>query len=458
MLDILLTDDATQRLKEEQKRLTELLKHLDDIIRSEKIVQAKIDGTRVDNKSIGKDQNKVTKNTEQLDRAMNPKNGDPKGGDPKKGDPKGGDPKKGDPKGGDPKDGDPKDGDPKGGDPKKGDPKGGDPKKGDPKGGDPKGGDPKKGDPKGGDPKGGDPKGGDPKGGDPKNQDNPSQQNPNQQTPGKKQVQDAIEKQKQAEQELEKNKRDEAGKKVDEAITKLEEAKKELEKRLKQLREEEMERLLANLQQRCERMLAMQIEVYEGTKRVYTLVQAYPDKKPTRAEEQQSQHLSTREGEIVKEANKALHLLSEEGSAVAFAMTLESIRDDMVNVEKRLDKYDSGTFTQKMEEDIIAQLKEMIEALKKAQQQMKDNKNQPSPPPGGQPPPQRLLDMIAELKLLRSLQMNVNKRTKDYHDQYADKREEQTDQVLLKGELENLAKRQQKVEQALVDIVKGKNR
>jgi flagellar hook-basal body complex protein FliE len=143
---------------------------------------------------------------------------------------------------------------------------------------------------------------------------------------------------------------------------------------------------------------------------------------------------------------------------VAFAMTLESIRDDMVNVEKRLDKYDSGTFTQKMEEDIIAQLKEMIEALKKAQQQMKDNKNQPSPPPGGQPPPQRLLDMIAELKLLRSLQMNVNKRTKDYHDQYADKREEQTDQVLLKGELENLAKRQQKVEQALVDIVKGKNR
>src|SRR5262249_34235983 len=156
-----------------------------------------------------------------------------------------------------------------------------------------------------------------------------------------------------------------------------------------------------------------QIEVYEGTKRVYAVIQTYPDKRPTRAEEQRSQQLSTREGEIVKEANKTMQLLESEGSAVAFAMTLESVRDDMVMIEKHLDKYDVGTMTQRTEEDVIAALKDMIEALKKAIQKMKDDKNKP-PPPGGQPPPQRLLDLLAEIKLIRTLQMQVNKRTKDY--------------------------------------------
>src|SRR5262249_33392519 len=139
----------------------------------------------------------------------------------------------------------------------------------------------------------------------PQNSQNP----PPPDMPGKKQVQDANDMQKKVEDDLNKNKPQDASPKIDDVSSKLEEAKQEMEKRLRQHREEEMERLLANLQGRCERMLAMQIEVYEGTKRVDSVIKTYPDQKPTRAEEQRSQQLSTREGEIVKEANGALRLL-----------------------------------------------------------------------------------------------------------------------------------------------------
>jgi hypothetical protein len=231
-------------------------------------------------------------------------------------------------------------------------------------------------------------------------------------------------------------------------------AKAELEKRLRQLREEELERLLANLQARCEQMLAIQIEVYDGTKRVHGVVLTYPDKKATRAEEQRSQQLSTREGEIVKLATKTLGLLEAEGSSSAFALALESVREDMGHIEKRLDKYDVAQMTQKIEEDVITALKDMIDALKQAQQQLKDQKNQPPKPNNGQPPPQKLLNLLNELKLIRALQVQVNKRTTDYGTQFEG---EQSDDQRLQEEIQGLSKRQQKIEEMLKNIATGKN-
>ena len=52
------------------------------------------------------------------------------------------------------------------------------------------------------------------------------------------------------------------------AIRELEQAKAELEEILRQLREEELERMLAMLEARFRKMLQAEIEVYEGTKRV----------------------------------------------------------------------------------------------------------------------------------------------------------------------------------------------
>jgi len=429
MLDILLNDNQTARLKEEQKRLQELLKMLDGIIRAQKIERSKVESGKGEPTDLKKGQQKVTNDTEKLSKHMDPK--DPKDGKDSK------DSKDGKPKDGQPKDGQPKDGQPKTGEPKDGQPKDGKPKDGQPKDGQPKDGQPNEGDPKDSQPK-----------------DKSDQPQPDQ-MPGRKQVKDAVENQKKAEEKIDKNDRQGASGEQDEAIKKLEEVRKEIERRLKQMREEEMERLLANLEARCNRMLQMQIEVYEGTKRVYATAQQNPDKKPTRLEDLKAGELSTKEGAIVVEANKAIQLLQEEGTAVAFPLVFEDLRDQMKVVQARLFKTDVGTFTQSIEEDIISTLKEMIAALKKAQQDMKDKKDQPPPPPGGKPPDQRLIDMLAELKMIRSLQLQINNRTKAYASQYPG---EQADEPDIVKELQNLAQRQDKVHKVTKDIATGKNR
>jgi hypothetical protein len=403
MIAILLTDSQAAKLKEEQRRLAELLKMLDAVLRAQKVERSKTESGRLEGEQLAKGQAKVTSDTQKLAQAM---------GKDKKNDGKG-----------EPKDGkgEPKDG--------KGEPKDG---KGNPKDG--------KGQPKDG-------QSGEPKDGDKKDQP------PSDEAPGREQVKDAIQNQNNAEKNLKKNERDKASGEQDEAIKKLEEVRKEIERRLKQLREEELERLLANLEARCQRMLALQIEVYEGTKRVHGAIQANEGQKASRNEDLKAGDLSGREGQIVIEANKALQLLEEDGTAVAVPQVLEQARDDMKKVQALLFKTEVGPFCQGIEEDIIASLKEIIEALKKAQQDLKDRKDQPPPPPGGKPPDQRLIDMLAEIRMLRNLQVKINKRTMDYGKQYTG---EQADDAKVQDELRGLAQRQVKIEKATKDIATGR--
>ena len=75
------------------------------------------------------------------------------------------------------------------------------------------------------------------------------------------------------------------------------------------------------------------------------------------------------------------------------------------------------------------------------------------PPPGGKPPDPRLIDLLAELKMLRSLQMTVNKRTIDYSRQYQG---EQADEPQVQKELQGLAQRQVKIEKATKNIATGR--
>jgi hypothetical protein len=113
----------------------------------------------------------------------------------------------------------------------------------------------------------------------------------------------------------------------------------------------------------------------------------------------------------------------------------------------------------------------MVEALKKAR---KDNQ-QPKPPmppmppqSGGQPPDQKLIDMIAELKMIRSMQIRVNNRTTIYGKQIqgeqvpnitkvADAKEKEK-LAGVRKEFKDLSTRQQKLSKVTEDIAKGRNK
>jgi hypothetical protein len=471
ILETLNTEDEAERLRREIKDLEALLKEAARIKREEENLRARTEG-KGDPNRIAKDQNQLAKETQKLANQLNkgdPKNGNNKGDEPKDdkaeqkpeakpGDPSG-EPKSDtqDPKGagkeqsgmGEPKAGDPKPGDPKSGLPMAGsskeppkagmdDPMGakgmGEPKPmtGDarpmpPSDGKPQGdgkgnGKPSKG--QGGDAKPMSPKGGQPsdspppsgsKGrpsgspsGSPSSPRPPNPNNPNDEAQRK--VEEAVPDQKDAEKNLNENKRDEASKKEDDAIKKLADAIKELEKRLKQLREKEMLKKLEDLERRVAKMLAMQTEVYEATKRLDTTIKKN-NNQPTTADRQRSGVEGEKEGAIAEEAEKALRLLEGEGTAVVFAGVLAEAKKDMEAVQKQLNAVNVGPDTQLVEEQIIAQLKRMLEALKKAKQ---DLQNPPPPPPPGSPPGEQkknLIQLVEQLKLLKSLQIQVNERT-----------------------------------------------
>src|SRR5262249_38950451 len=94
---------------------------------------------------------------------------------------------------------------------------------------------------------------------------------------------------------------------------------------------------------------------------------------------------------------------------------------------------------------------EMLEALKKAKEDLK----KPQPPQPGQPgqpgeeAKKPLIEYLAELKMLRSLQLRINKRTEDYSKENPG---EQTDQI--KHELEELGDSQKQVQKKTTDLDK----
>lgn len=270
--------------------------------------------------------------------------------------------------------------------------------------------------------------------------------------PGRKQVQEAIPHQGDASKKIDEEKRADAGKSQDKAIEKLEEAIKKLEERLKQLREEEIKKLLANVEARCQKMLAMQIEVYENTKGI-DASRIKNGGEMTNVERQKSGQQSDKEGEIVADAERCLKLLESEGSAVAFAKVLEEVKQDMIAIQRRLNSSVVDKDTQSIEENVIAMLKEMVEALKKQQQQMQQQQQQQQ---SGQQKPQnqKLINLIAELKLIRSLQSQVNMRTKMYGDK--EKAEQSKDQN-VQLELRQLSARQQKLQEMIEKIASGEN-
>ena len=506
MLNILQSDDELARIKAEKEFLEKLLADLNGLIRATNINQSRTDSGKGDNKQLAKDQKNLAEKVAALADKMGaakagpPKGGEPKGGgkpEPKDGDQTGEhkddtkDPKADERAGGDKNDpmkGDGADSKPaKGGKPSDGaaSKPGGPPKDGQASESKPMG-DPKmddqtaekrgkednKGDEKGAAAKAGEPKSdaqanakgqgspsssptGEPKpGGQPSGNQPPPP--PGQQAPGAEQVRKAVPDEENAAGNLDQNKRPKASEDLSKADENLRKAREELEKRLKQLREQELERILANLEARVNKMLAWQIEVHKATEAIHAQVQKHPEKKPQPADFQNSQKQEDKEGEIIAEADKAIQLLHSEGSAVAFPAVFEEVRKDMIRVKERLHDANVGEDTQLMEKDIIEALTHMRDALKKAQQELGKQPPPPPGPPNSQDPGlQKLLDEIAELKMIRTLQIQVNDRTKRYGNKTPGA--EQSEDPQLVKELRDLGERQEKIEVMVNTLVTKKN-
>ena len=263
-------------------------------------------------------------------------------------------------------------------------------------------------------------------------------------------LQEAQDKMRDAGKHLEESKRKGAIADQEQALRKLEEAKAHLERILRQLREEEIQQMLVMLKARLRLMLDMQMKIYEETIR---LDEGREDR-PAHEIEIACGKLRRREQKIFQEAERALILLREDGTSVAFPEALRQARMDMRQIADRLAELKTGPITQGLEEDVIQALEETVDAMGKALQKLQNNQGKPSGK-GGKPGEKPLVDALAELRMIRALQVRVNRRTERYgkliQAQPAMAPEVETG-------MDELANRQEKIFQATHDLHTRQNR
>jgi hypothetical protein len=290
--------------------------------------------------------------------------------------------------------------------------------------------------------------------GSPSEQSQPQDQTTPRKTPGRKEIEEARRAMRQAEEELKRLDAKKGTEREDEAIRKLADARAQLEKILRQLREEEQQILLTSLEARFARMLLVQLQIHADT----VALNKTPTNAWTAKHFGRSRELSVAEDEIAVEAAKALTLLKEEGSSVAFPQGVEQVRDDMLTIARRLSGNDVGEFTQSMERDVIEALEEMVTALQnEIEKRQKGNENRRSPrgQSGQSDSEKELVQQLAELKMLRSLQFRVNRRTKQIGRLIVG---EQAGNDKLLQDLSKLARRQAEIQEATYILATGRNR
>jgi hypothetical protein len=465
LLTLLLKADRDRELDSQRKRIKAYLKEVGRIIRLEKGLQARTEGGD-DAERLAEDQKQVSDQTGDLGKSISDNERskpEESAADASKDEPKPGEAKDGESK---PSESKPSDSSSKDGKPSDGKPSDNKPSEGKPSEGKPgESGESTPSEPSdssqpsdSGSPSESKPSpGGQP--GQPSQPGQPGESSPSEQSPESQEPTDraadrlkaAQQEMQKAQEQLEKSEREGAIESQREALKQLEQAKAELERVLRQLREEEMERTLTMLAARFRKMLDAQMKIYDGTVRLDKVAEADRD----HDDEIEAARLSREESLLVREADRALVLLKEEGSSMAFPETVSLMRDDMQQVTTRLSEIKVGALTQQLEQDIIEALEETIAALDKAIKDLEKKKTPPgqSPPPG-QPSDPPLVDKLAELKMIRALQMRINRRTLRY-DEIIEGDQAETPELL--EALQKLSERQQRVYQATSDLSRGRN-
>lgn len=251
-----------------------------------------------------------------------------------------------------------------------------------------------------------------------------------------------------ARQKLEKSEREGALNAQKEALRELEEAKSNLEKILRQMREEETKRTLAQIEVQIQSMLQLQQMIYEDSKRLNRI------SKEDRTQEfrDDATRLSRREKEVIQKGETLLTILHENGRARMMAGILEETISDMRRVMDLLANALIDDLTLNLEADILAALEEMLSAVKETEKKMKDEdqENMESQMAETDQDP-GLIDRIAELKMIRSAQIRIWKRTQTIGNLISKETTNTPEHLEI---LKDLSRQQQKIRKIVHEMAK----
>ena len=252
----------------------------------------------------------------------------------------------------------------------------------------------------------------------------------------------------QALEALQQQQREQALKEEDAALQELQEAAAKLEEQLKQLREEEKEMMLASLEARFQRMLIVETQIHEGT----TALAAVPQKDWLELSYGRCRELAQQQTELARECAQTVLLIREDGTSSAILLAAEDIESDMNSVSEWMQQSNVSELTMSVQRDILESLKQLVETMQREMQQMQERQQQEAQQqqPGQQQSP--LVDLIAEIRVLRNLQLQVNRRTKQVDDLLD--RASDAERAGLQKQVSELAERQQKLQESAKDLEK----
>ncbi|MGE0481140.1 MAG: hypothetical protein AB7Q17_11775 [Phycisphaerae bacterium] len=189
------------------------------------------------------------------------------------------------------------------------------------------------------------------------------------------------------------------------ALESFQKALDEIDDALRQVRREEMEETLAALEARFRSLLEREQSIRETVARLATFDRA----RWGRTEDLGRADAAREQRQAAEDAAAILRILTDEGTTIILPELLRQLSGDMLNIAERLERDDLGAETQRLINDVIDALKEIVGAIEKKREETQD-----APAPGeGQPGDQTepLLPGSAELKLLRSGQVRIHERT-----------------------------------------------
>ncbi len=282
-------------------------------------------------------------------------------------------------------------------------------------------------------------------------------------SPARQAMEKAQNRMRQAEEKLQKAVKDGVLEDQEEAIAELQKAKAELEKILRQIREEELLQTLENLESRLERMLHAEQSIRSKTEQM-CVTSKEADDVLRRQIRIQADQLATEQLRVLGDADAALVLLREDGTAQAMVELLLQTRFDMDEIRQRLEGAVLDAMTLDIEDAVVAALEEMLSAVKQAIQEAKarqddltENPQRADPRNGDAPGDEPLVQMLAELKIIRSMQQRVNERTQRCEAEMATlQNEPDADYGPLRKRVEELARQQNRISRILHDLKVGK--
>jgi len=220
-------------------------------------------------------------------------------------------------------------------------------------------------------------------------------------TPGQASMTEAAGAMDQAGDKLGAEKADEANPPQNEALEKLDKARSELNEAIREAQEQVKAETLVQMERLLREMLEAQHEINRET--VATFAKRRGGRYE-RAEQLKLRALADREGGVAADAAKAVEMLNTEGSTAVFPAVLGEVGRDMKAVQQMLGDRQAGPLTQTIADQIAANLADLLAALQDA---MKRSGGGGGGGCGGG----ALIDIAAELRMLRLMQLHVNQRT-----------------------------------------------